>query len=153
AAAVPGSVRAHARAETELRALRPRPPAGLDGRADLLVRVHVLRDVRRGGAPRRVPELRRRIPAAAGPAGEGVARDDRARERPAGHTAPPQPVLARAARGVQRHPPRRAAGRALAKPRTAPARIAGCPEVSPNNRGGLRCRKSRLRFGWPRPAS
>ena len=38
------------------------------GRADLLVRVHVLQRVRRHSAPRRLPELRRRLPAASDPA-------------------------------------------------------------------------------------
>ena len=45
-------------------------PPGSAGRPDLLLRVHVLRRLRRDPAAERVPELRRRVRAAPGPAGD-----------------------------------------------------------------------------------
>src|SRR5436190_3265257 len=59
--------RAHAGAPPVLRMLRPRPAAGLAGRADLHVRVHVLRALRGGAARRSVSQLRRQLREAADP--------------------------------------------------------------------------------------
>src|SRR5918996_5709696 len=56
-----------AEAEAELRVLRSRSAAEFAGRKDLLVRVHVLRDLRRRPAGRDLPELRRRAGAPADP--------------------------------------------------------------------------------------
>ena len=54
-----GDLLADAEAQAELRVLRSRSAAGFAGRQDLLVRVHVLRDLRRRPAGRDLPELRR----------------------------------------------------------------------------------------------
>ena len=56
-----------AEAQAELRVLRSRSAAGVAGRADLLVRMHLLRDLRRRRAGRGLPELRRRAGAPADP--------------------------------------------------------------------------------------
>src|SRR3982074_3391551 len=50
---------------TELRILRQGPPAECDGGADMHLRMHVLRGLRRDQASQCVPELRRRFRAAA----------------------------------------------------------------------------------------
>ena len=57
----------------ELRILRQGPAAGRNGRADLQLRVHVLRGLRRDQAAQCLPELRRRFRAAADPARERMA--------------------------------------------------------------------------------
>src|SRR5690606_27753749 len=59
----------HARAQTQLRMLRPRSTSELDGCTHLFVRVHILRIVCRARAPRAVPELRRRAGGASSPPG------------------------------------------------------------------------------------
>ena len=48
-------------------------PPGVDRGADLHLRVHLLRRLRRARASERLPQLRRRLRAAADPAGDGVA--------------------------------------------------------------------------------
>src|SRR5690606_11431297 len=105
----------HADPETELRALRPGPATGVHGGADLQLRVHLLRRLRRAAAAQRLPELRRRPGASArtaeGDAGEASglagacrqAADVRAPGRAAGTLS------------------RRAAGRALKQGPAAPA--------------------------------
>jgi len=56
-----------ARAQAQLRAVRQGLAARCGQRADLHVRVHVLRGVRRARSARRVPELRRRLREATSP--------------------------------------------------------------------------------------
>ena len=58
------------------------PPDSPDG-ADLLLRVHLLRRLRRWAAPERLPQLRRRLRAAADQAGAGVAARVSLAKRPA----------------------------------------------------------------------
>ena len=62
-----------ARTAAELRILRSGPAAGFTRRADLLVRVHVLRRLRRGAASERLSQLRRRLRASADQARAGMA--------------------------------------------------------------------------------
>ena len=50
----------HAPTASELRMLQSRPAARVDGSPHLLVRMHILRTVYEPGAPRSLPELRRR---------------------------------------------------------------------------------------------
>ena len=57
----------------ELRILRQGPAAERDGRADLFLRMHVLRGLRGEQAAQCLPELRRRLCAAADPARDGAA--------------------------------------------------------------------------------
>src|ERR1700676_816008 len=58
---------------TELRILRQGPAAERDGGADMHLRMHLLRGLRRDQAAQRLPELRRRFRAAADPACQGMA--------------------------------------------------------------------------------
>ena len=51
----------------QLRVLRSRPPERRSGRPHLHLRVHILRPVRRRALPRRLPQLRRELRAAADP--------------------------------------------------------------------------------------
>ena len=60
-------------ASAELRILRPGPAASGHRGADLHLRMHVLRGLRRDQAVQRLPELRRRLCAAADPPGRGMA--------------------------------------------------------------------------------
>ncbi len=61
-----------ARAPAELRVLRPRSTAGQRARADLHLRMHVLRRLRRESARREVPELRWQLRPAANPSAGAV---------------------------------------------------------------------------------
>src|SRR4051812_40671032 len=63
---------AHARAPTQLRVLRPRPPAGVSGRNDLHLRVHLVPLLRRRRAARHLSELRRQPRAPADPPGRAA---------------------------------------------------------------------------------
>src|SRR5262245_12946889 len=92
--------------------LRPRPAARLHERADLLLRVHVLRGLRRERAAQRLPELRRRLRAAADPAGDRMAGRTLRREAAAVGETPLVVVQPRGNVGVERsaqgHPARAA---------------------------------------------
>ena len=127
-------------AAPQLRALRQGSSPGCARRAHLQLRVHVLRRVRGGRAPRRVPELRRRLPAAPDPPGGRVARDDRARKRPGRHAPPPHALQPRRARPVRRRrcatsrPPSDRSTRSPLLPRPAPAPRAGSARASPRAR-------------------
>ncbi len=57
----------------KLRILRQGPAAELDGSANLLLRVHILRGLRREQARQCLPELRRWLCPATNPAGQGMA--------------------------------------------------------------------------------
>src|SRR5258708_4897030 len=65
--------------------LRPRSAGGCGGGDDLLLRVHLLPALRRDGAARALPQLRRGAGAAADPAG-GEARQIPGRDGPQGET-------------------------------------------------------------------
>jgi hypothetical protein len=114
--------------------LRPRPAARLTGRTDLHLRVHVLRRVRRAAARRRVPELRRRVRAAAGPAAGDVGqapRLDRAGARAAELLAARQRLVRLARRHVSRRSARKLALERSREdvPRAAIGPSGGCPGV------------------------
>ena len=72
-------------------------------------------------AGERVPELRRQLPAAADPPGARLARDDRARQRPARRPPAAHALHARGAGGVLGRPARRPAGGAVKPNRSIPS--------------------------------
>ena len=92
-------------------------PPELAGRADLHVRVHVLRGLRRERPARRVPQLRRQLRGPSRPAQAVVAGRDWPRPRSGRNAAAPHVVHPRGDRGVRREPSRRAGERAVADPR------------------------------------
>lgn len=102
-----------ARAAAELRVLRCRPAAGVDCGADLHLRVHLLRRVRRDEAGERVPELRRRFRAPAHPACQRVATGALARHTTGVDRAAPAVVRRRGDRRAVRAPAGHPAPRTL----------------------------------------
>src|SRR3954467_9643141 len=71
------------RTSAELRVLRQGPAAGCYRSADLQLRVHVLRRLRRNQATQCLPQLRRRLRASADPPGNRVAARSVGRQAPA----------------------------------------------------------------------
>ena len=80
--------------------LRQGPAAGIGASADLHLRVHLLRRLRRARAPRRLSQLRRRLRAAAHPAVDGMAPGPLAGRAPGVGRARAPVLLARGHRGA-----------------------------------------------------